>query len=108
MPLLPAHSERLVPLGNKDVIEAFKKGNCYPFAGEKRSPPFFSLNLSEKEAGENYTAFMTGCGICYFDARVFARYDIDEKGNVTFNKTVRSYFDFPVNITARATITSSK
>ncbi|MCK5107458.1 MAG: hypothetical protein KAQ83_01910 [Nanoarchaeota archaeon] len=37
LPLLPAHSEKTIPFGNEEVINGFKKGNCYPFAKEKRS-----------------------------------------------------------------------
>ncbi|MEW6063581.1 MAG: hypothetical protein AB1571_04400 [Nanoarchaeota archaeon] len=98
MPLLPSHSERTIPFGNKKVIESFKKGNCYPFAGKERSYASFAFNPWKINQGENYTSTSTGCGICFFDARVFAKY-IDHGENKTFNKTINSYLNFPVNLT---------
>lgn len=100
LPLLPAHSERTIPFGNKNVIRAFKKGNCYPFAGDERSYASFSFNPWRIQQGENYTSVSTGCGICYFDAKIFAKYQIDGK-NETFKKNISSYLDFPIDLTIK-------
>lgn len=102
LPLLPAHSERTIPFGNKDVVKAFKKGNCYPFAGDERSYASFSFNPWRIQQGENYTSVSTGCGICFFDVKVFAKY-ITEGRNETFKKNISSYLDFPVDLTITIT-----
>src|SRR3989338_3952135 len=62
--LLPSHSARVVPFGNEKTISSFKKGNCYPFSGRKRSFPSFSFNPYEISQGNNYSSTSTGCGIC--------------------------------------------
>jgi len=105
LPLVPSHSERMIPFGNKKVIEAFKKGNCYPFAGKERSYASFSFNPFRIQQGENYTSVSTGCGICFFDAEIFASYTINNQ-NMTFNKNISSYLDFPADLTVM--IASSK
>jgi hypothetical protein len=102
LPLLPAHSERTIPLGNRDVIRGFKKGNCYPFAKEERPYPSFSFNPWNIQQGENYTSVSTGCGICFFEAKVFAEYQMDGM-NETFKKNISSYLDFPVDLTVTIT-----
>jgi len=98
LPLLPAHSERQIPFGNKETIAAFKKGNCYPFSGTNRSYASFSFNPFAIMKGENYTSVSTMCGACFFNATVIAEYYEDNK-NKTFKKKMRSYFDFPAPLT---------
>lgn len=107
IPLLPSHSERTIPFGNKEVIKGFKKGNCYPFAGKERSYASFAFNPWKINQGENYTSISTGCGVCFFDAKVFAKYKNNEK-NETFNKTINSYFDFPIDLTMIISPSSEK
>jgi len=103
LPLLPAHSERVIPFGNKKTIESFKEGNCYPFAGENRSYVTLIVKQDKIVRGENYTYISTGCGICYFNATITAQY-YDEGKNETFNKTMRSYIEsFPVDVEVTAT-----
>ncbi len=97
LPLLPSHSERQIPFGNKETITTFKSGNCYPFSGAERSYPSFSFNPFHVMQGENYTSISTGCGVCYFNATVIAEY-YEAENNQTFKKKIRSYFDFPVDL----------
>lgn len=97
LPLIPANSERIIPFGNKDVINNFKKGNCYPFSGSERSYASFKFNPFKIQQGENYTSVSTGCGICFFNAKIFANYYLDGK-NETFKKNISSYLDFPVDL----------
>lgn len=97
LPLLPSHSERTIPFGNKETIESFKKGNCYPFAGKERSYPHFTFSPHRIMQGENYTSVSTGCGICFFNVRIMGKYR-DGNQNKTFDKIIRSYMDFPVDL----------
>ncbi len=97
VPLLPSRAERIIPLGNKDVIQGFKKANCYPFAGKDRSYASFTFNPLKMKPGENVSAVSTGCGICFFDADISAKYIVKDM-NVTFNKKIRSYLTFPVDL----------
>lgn len=100
VPLLPSHSERIIPFGNKEVIKLFKKGNCYPFAGKERSYPSFAFNPSKIK---NQTFTSAACGVCFFDAKVFAKYKYNEK-NETFNKTINSYFNSPIELNLTITV----
>jgi len=96
--LLPAHSARVIPFANEKTISSFKKGNCYPFSGRKRSFTSFSFNFFEISKGKNYSSVSTGCGICYFNASINANYTKQNKDEL-FVKEVRSYFDSPVDLT---------
>jgi len=95
LPLIPAHSERMIPMGNKKVVEIFKKGNCYPFAEEDRSYARFIISPSKMKSGAEYTSISVGCGQCLFKAKIFAT--IANNG-ASFNKTVDSYFDSPLEL----------
>lgn len=96
LPLLPSHSERTLPFGNKDTISAFKKGNCYPFAGENKSYATFRFSPYLIKQGQNYSGASVGCGICFFNATLFAKYV--NKNETFIKKNMRSYLNFPVEL----------
>ncbi len=100
LPILPSHSERIVPFGNRDTISKFKEGNCYPFAGENRSYATFRFSPFNVSRGQNYSGSSIGCGQCFFNATIQAHY---LGKNVTFVKSIRSYFDFPVELLLKVT-----
>ncbi|MFH1433069.1 MAG: hypothetical protein ABIG84_07690 [archaeon] len=93
LPLIPAHSERIIPMGNKDVVNKFKMGNCYPFAGENKSIPSFFPSLRDSK---NQTSI--GCTYCHFNAKVYAGYYRNNRYEI-FKKNISSYFYSPGEIT---------
>ena len=98
LPLLPAHSERVIPFGNKNVIKAFKKGNCYPFSGTNRSIAGFKFNIGSVMSGKNYSSSSVGCGVCYFTSWIIGNYT-DRGEEMQFKKQINSSFTFPVELT---------
>lgn len=97
LPILPSHSEREIPFGNQETIEAFKEKACYPFSkGRLSNAPSVSFNPFTISGEVSDTGLL--CGVCYFNATLFAEY---EKNNKTlfFNKSIYSFFDFPAEIT---------
>lgn len=98
LPLIPPHSERTLPFGNKQVIKEFKGGNCYPFSGEKRSYASFIISPSKLKEEGNYSVISTGCGLCLFNAVIFAHY-ISDIENKNFNKSIDSSFPSPISLT---------
>jgi len=97
LPLLPAHTQRIIPFGNKKVIENFKKGNCYPFSAESRSIPSISFNPYQVSLGKEVNASSVGCGVCYFDVKFLGTYITDNK-NETFKKNITGQFDAPIEL----------
>jgi len=97
LPLIPPHSERTIPFGNKAVIKAFKEKECYPFSSGRRDPASLGFDLGKVGEGYNYSSTSKVCGICYFNVKTLAKYTSKDK-NMTFNKTVDSYFDFPIDV----------
>ena len=98
LPLLPAHSERVVPFGNKETIKSFQKGNCYPFAGTERSQASFSFN----PYGNSTSTVATACGYCLFEGAIRAEYTVDNELRV-FEKNISSYFSSPVDLIINVT-----
>lgn len=93
LPLLPAHSETMIPLGDIRTINAFNKFKCYPFLKDKSDSSLaFNTNMS---VGQNVTKTFTSCGKCYFNVKLFAKYG----ENKTFQKDITSEFSFPVDTT---------
>jgi len=94
LPLLPSKSEREIYFGNKNVIESFKKLNCYPFLRDD-SPVSLAFPIGTKE---EISSTGNVCGVCYFNAKIFATYN-DSETIKNFNKSIDSQFPYPTEIT---------
>lgn len=96
--LLPAHSERFLPFANNKTITECKRGNCYPFAGNKRSISSYIVPFGKVYSEETYTSTSIGCMKCLSDVIIFANYSFNGKSE-SFKKETHPYFDFPSELT---------
>lgn len=97
LPLLPSHSERTIPFGNIETIEAFKEKDCYPFT-RSDIEDYPSIHFNPFTLKQEISDTSVLCGVCYFNATIRAEYLKNNKTEI-FEKKMRSYFSFPTEVT---------
>ncbi|KHO45517.1 MAG: hypothetical protein QS98_C0010G0043 [archaeon GW2011_AR3] len=97
LPILPAHSQKEIPFGNKHVIDIFKSLECYPFSRLTNVGYSFDFSMSDIQTGKKVSGVSIGCGWCYFKVLLVAQYSKDGK-NESFSKNITGMYRAPVQL----------